>query len=213
MDNAADYIIPDNISKVKEFVKSLFEALGSKGTHDFQHTMRVFYLSERIGREENADLEVLLASALLHDAGHSQPGDHAENSTKIAEEILKELDFPKEKIKKIIYAISVHRYTRGEIPETIEAKILQDADRIDALGAVGIIRTFSYGNRNLYNTEDPFYKTNRKLNDKKYSLDHFYQKLLKLPSLMHTETGRRTAEERKKFMLKFLSELEKEIFH
>ena len=199
------------IKEIKEFVKSFFETENKTGTHDFSHTMRVFHLSEKIGIEENADMEILLPSALLHDVGRSQPGDHAENSGRIAAEILKQLAFPEEKIEKIIYAISVHRYAKGEIPKTLDAKILQDADRIDALGAIGIMRTFSYGSRKLYNEDDPFNETGRKLNDKEYSLDHFYQKLLKLPELMHTKTGKKIAKEREKFMLKFLDELRKEI--
>ena len=154
----------------------------SSASHDFLHTMRVFELAKRIGDEENADME-----------------------------ILKKLNFREEKIKKIIYAVSVHSYAQGKIPDTIEGKILQDADRLDALGAVGIMRTYAYGNRNLYHPTDPFYKTKRKLNDREYALDHFYQKLLELPLLMHTKTGKKIAGERKKFMLKFLEELEKEI--
>jgi len=201
--------ISNNIFKIKEFAESFFK--GNFAAHDFSHTIRVFHLSEKIGREENADMEILLTSALLHDIGRSQAGDHAENSIKIAEKILKELNFLEEKTEKIIYAISVHRYTKGKIPETLEAKILQDADRIDALGAVGIMRTFAYGNRNLYNTCDPFFETKRELNDKCYALDHFYKKLLKLPKLMHTKTGKKIAKEREKFMLKFLDELRKEI--
>jgi len=197
------------IRQLKEFVKTFFES--SSASHDFLHTMRVFELAKRIGEEENADMEILLASALLHDTGRLQPGKHAENSGRIALEILKKLNFREEKIKKIIYAVSVHSYAQGKIPDTIEGKILQDADRLDALGAVGIMRTYAYGNRNLYHPTDPFYKTKRKLNDREYALDHFYQKLLELPLLMHTKTGKKIAGERKKFMLKFLEELEKEI--
>ncbi len=218
----------DKILKIKEFARSIFETEIKDGTHDFLHTLRVFHLCEKISKEENADMEILLASALLHDIGHVQPGDHAENSGKIAPGILNKLNFSDEKIKKIIYAISVHRYSKGKIPGTIEAKILQDADRIDALGAVGIMRTFAYlqnsknfeitrtsgshyCKRKLYNACDPFYETNRELNDKEYALDHFYRKLLKLPGLMHTKTGKEIAKTRKKFMIKFIDELKKEI--
>ncbi len=197
------------VMELKKFTESFFESICA--AHDFQHTLRVFSIAEKIGDKEGADMEILLAAALLHDVGHSMPGDHAENSGKIAPEILRKLNFPGEKMDKIIYAVLVYRYSKGKIPDTKEAKILQDADRIDALGAIGIMRTFAHGTRSLYHTSDPFCKTNRKLDDMEYSLDHFYGKLLKLPDLMHTKAGKEIASERMKFMLSFLNELEREL--
>ena len=188
------------------------------GGHDFAHVLRVKRLCKAIGEKENADMLVLLASALLHDLGrdHERKNpaiDHAEKSAEIAEEILRKVGFPSEKIPVAVYAIKVHRFSKGVTPSTLEAKILQDADRIDISGTTGIATTFAYGgahNYELYDLDDPF-ATSRDLDDEKYSLDHFYTKLLHLPKNMHTKIGREIAENRMKFVHMFLKELKYEI--
>jgi len=186
--------------------------------HDFAHVLRVQRFCKAIGEKENADMVVLLASALLHDLGrdHERKNpaiDHAEKSAEIAEGILRKVSFPSEKIPAVVYAIKVHRFSKGVTPTTQEAKILQDADRIDISGATGIATTFAYGgahNYGLYDPNDPF-ATSRDLDDEKYSLDHFYTKLLHLPKTMHTKIGREIAENRMKFVHMFLKELKYEI--
>lgn len=186
--------------------------------HDFAHVLRVKKLCKAIGEKENADMPVLLAATLLHDLGRDierkDPTiDHAERSAEIAEEILRKVGFPTEKIPAVIYAIRVHRFSKGVTPTTLEAKILQDADRIDISGAIGIAATFAYGgayNYGLYNPDDPF-ATNRDFDDNNYSLDHFYTKLLHLPETMHTKIGREMAEKRTKFVRLFLREFKYEI--
>ena len=186
--------------------------------HDFAHILRVHKLCRAIGEKENADMLVLLASALLHDLARDQERknptiNHAEKSAEIAEEILKKLNFPSEKIPAVIHAIRVHRFSKGLNPTTLEAKILQDADRIDISGAVGIAMTFAFGgvhNSELYNLEDPFAE-NRNLDDGNYTLDHFYTKLLHLPKTMHTKIGREVAEERRRFMQLFIEQMKAEV--
>jgi len=186
--------------------------------HDFAHVLRVQKLCKAMGCKENADIVVLLASALLHDLGrdHERKNpaiDHAEKSAEIAEEILRKVGFPSEKISAVVYAIKVHRFSKGVTPTTLEAKILQDADRIDISGAVGIASTFAFGgvhNSEIYNLDDPFAE-NRDLDDKNYVLDHFYAKLLHLPETMHTKIGREMAKKRTKFMSLFLDQLKYEI--
>jgi uncharacterized protein len=182
--------------------------------HDQTHTIRVHRLSRIIGEREKADLLVLEAAALLHDLGRGcERVDHAEKSAEIAENLLKQCQFPEDKIPKVLYAIRTHRFSKGEIPETLEAKILQDADRTDIGGATGIAMTFAYGgskNMELYDDADPLART-RKLDDNRYVLDHFKTKLLRLPETIHTNTGRRLMQKRSKHMKSFVEQFVKEI--
>ena len=186
--------------------------------HDLSHVLRVHKLCEFIGRPESADMSILEAAALLHDLGRTAEKldpkiDHAEISAKIAEGILKKVSFPEEKIDNVLYAIRTHRFSKGIMPLTLEAKILQDADRIDISGALGIAMTFSFGgahNRELYNINDPFAEK-RELDDKKYCLDHFFGKLINLTDNMHTEAGKKIAEERQKFIRSYLEQFKREI--
>lgn len=186
--------------------------------HDFAHVMRVRRLCKIIGKKENADMLVLEAAALLHDLGREAERkdfavNHANKSVEIADKILQKVRFPSEKTTQVLYAIKVHRFTQHIFPKTIEAKILQDADRIDISGASGIAMTFAYSGAHgieLYNYKDPFAE-NRSFDDKQYSIDHFYTKLLKLPEAIHTETGRKIAEKRSKFLSRFLKQLRSEI--
>jgi len=187
-------------------------------SHDFSHVLRVQRLCKVIGEAENADMLILYAAALLHDLGREaerkNPSvDHAEKSAEIARTLLEKVHFPRDKIPAVLYAIKVHRFSKGASPTTLEARILQDADRIDISGAIGIAMTFAYGgayNRELYDINDPFAQS-RELNDKNYTLDHFYAKLLNLPKTMHTRLGKQIAEKRTRFLQLFLQELRTEI--
>jgi uncharacterized protein len=187
--------------------------------HDFSHTMRVLKIAEQIGKEENADMEILAAAALLHDIvvypkGSKARGKAADKSARIAEELLEAQGWAREKVDGVAYCIKSHSYSKNIVPTTLEAKILQDADRLDALGAIGIARTFTVGGfevRGLYNPQDPFFQTKRTLEDTKWTLDHFKAKLLKLEGGMHTLTAKNMASERTRFMEAFLVQLEKEL--
>ncbi len=187
--------------------------------HDYEHILRVCRNAELIGRKEGADLEILLTAALLHDLvvypkGSSKRSKSADESADLAQRILEEKGWPAEKIDQACYCIRLHSYSKNLIPDTLEAKILQDADRLDALGAVGIARTFSVGgleNRKFYNPADPFCEQNRELDDMKWTLDHFSKKLLNLEKTMHTKTGKKLARQRTVFMKSFLAQLRKEI--
>ena len=166
-------------------------------THDFEHAKRVCSISIRLAREENADEEVVKAAALLHDVGHSlDKAEHEAKSLEIAGSLLEMTDFPKEKRERVLECIRKHRFSRGEEALDLEAKILQDADRLDAIGAVGIARCFLWSGEHR-----------RVLKD---AIKHFSEKLLKLKDVMNTESGKRMAEERHRFMLEFLEELENE---
>lgn len=189
--------------------------------HDFQHILRVYKNAEMISKqEESVDLDIVLAAALLHDLvvypkGSSKTINSADDSAEIAKKILLEYkNYPREKIEKVADAIRTHSYSKRLVPETLEGKILQDADRLDAIGAIGIARTFSVGgseNRSLYNPTDPFYESERPLDDMQWTLDHIKKKLMILKNSMYTKTAKKIAEERTEFMELFLNQLRKEI--
>jgi uncharacterized protein len=186
--------------------------------HDILHVHRVVANAQIIGAAEGVDAEVVLPAALLHEL-FNYPKDHPEsaNSGEVcaerATDVLRDLGFGEDAIARIAYCIRVHPFSRGIVGETLEARVLQDADRLDALGAIGIARVFSTGSamgRPFYAEHDPFCET-RPPNDKAFTLDHFYRKLLKLPTTMHTATARQMAEERVGFLHVFLGQLRREI--
>ena len=186
--------------------------------HDFDHIMRVFKNAQNICKKENANEKLVLSAVLLHDIiSYPKSDKHSKlSSIKSAEEskkILKKFNFTKEEIQIISDAIRDHSFSRNTIPATLEGKILQDADRLDAIGAIGIARVFAVGGsekRPFYNVEDPFCKS-RTPNDEIWTLDHFYRKLLKLESLMNTKSGKIEAKKRTRVLKDFLNELKKEI--
>jgi uncharacterized protein len=189
--------------------------------HDFQHVLRVYKNAEIISKQEKSvDLDVVLAAALLHDLvvypkGSTKTINSADDSAEIAKKILLEYkNYPAEKIEKVADAIKTHSYSKKLVPQSLEGKILQDADRLDAIGAIGIARTFSVGgseNRSLYNPIDPFCKSERQLDDTQWTLDHIKKKLMILKNSMHTKTAKKIAEERTEFIELFLNQLQKEI--
>jgi len=186
--------------------------------HDFDHIMRVFKNAQNICKKENANEKLVLSAVLLHDIISYPKSDKRSklSSIKSAEEskkILKKFNFTKEEIQIISDAIRDHSFSRNVIPTTLEGKILQDADRLDAIGAIGIARVFAVGGsekRPFYNIQDPFCKR-RIPDDKIWTLDHFYRKLLKLESLMNTKSGKIEAKKRTRVLKDFLNELKKEI--
>ena len=192
---------------------------GRDPAHDFYHIMRVYKNAEMIGPPEGSNMDILLPAVLLHDIviypkGSSKSSRSSDESADLAEDILHRHGYSQYQITRICYCIRVHSYTKRVVPASLEARILQDADRLDALGAIGIARTFSVGgseNRTLYNPDDPFFRLNRNLDDKQWTLDHFQTKLLKLEESMHTETAKKIARERTRFMILFMRQMQKEI--
>lgn len=191
---------------------------GNLGGHGFDHVVRVNRLAIIIaGNEKSVDTEIVDASSWLHDIARSKEDSgececHAEEGSILAGNILREINFPKEKIPGVQYAIKVHRFSKNKPAETIEAKILQDADRLDALGAICIARVFTY---NGYK-ERPIYDPNI-LPEKEYhgqettAINHFYEKILKIkPSTFHTKTAQRIAEKRYQFIENFLEQFKSE---
>lgn len=186
--------------------------------HDFEHVMRVLKNAKMIARNERADLKIITAAVLLHDLiSYPKSDPRSKNSSSVSAKksrvILKNYGFSQDQIEIISGAIRDHSFSRGVVPQTIEGKILQDADRLDALGAIGIARTFAVGgaeNRPFYNKIDPFCKK-RSPDDKSWTLDHFYKKLLHLEKTMNTKAGKIEARKRIRIMKKFIDELKKEI--
>ena len=202
----------NQLENIKKVVKS---KLGKNDpAHDFEHVMRVYRNAERICKSENGNKKLILSAVLLHDIVKiKNRKDSALKSARLSEIFLKENHFSDDEITIISDAIKEHSFSKGKIPSTIEGKILQDADRLDAIGAIGLARVFSFSgsnNRPFYDPKDPFSK-NRNLNDNKWAIDHFYEKLLTLEQKMNTKTGKTIAKKRTKTLKDFLKELKNEI--
>jgi uncharacterized protein len=202
---------------IKREVMRMLE--GRDPAHDFHHITRVYRNANLIGKCEGANMEILLLAVLMHDLvvypkGSSKSSRSSHDSADLAENILRTYRYSQDKINRISYCIRTHSYSKRLVPASLEGRILQDADRLDALGAIGIARTFSVGgseNRTFYNADDPFCRSDRRLDDMQWTLDHFHTKLLKLEDFMHTETAKKIAKERTRFMMLFISQLQKEI--
>lgn len=200
---------------LKEEVKT---RISNDPAHDFDHIMRVYKNAKKICHKEKVSPKLVLSAVLLHDIVSYPKSDKRSKlssigSAELSKKILKNYEFSYEEIQTISDAIRDHSFSQNKIPTTIEGKILQDADRLDALGAIGIARVFAVAGsekRLFYNTDDPFCKK-RAPDDQKWSLDHFYKKLLIIESRMNTNSGKTEAKRRTKILEDFLSELKKEL--
>jgi len=192
--------------------------LENDSAHDFQHTMRVYKNAQKICKKEKANEKLVLSAALLHDIVSYPKSDKRSKTSSIesakkSKKILEKLDFTKKEITIISDAIHDHSFSQNKIPKTIEGKILQDADRLDALGAIGIARVFATGGslkRPFYNIDDPFCKR-RIPDDHTWTVDHFFAKLFKLESLMNTKSGKAEAKKRTRILKEFLNQLKQEL--
>lgn len=208
----------NHITLAINFVKEKLE--GAEAGHDWFHIERVWKLSKKIAEKEGGNLEVIELSALLHDI--ADPKFHNGDETlalKISKDFLEEIHVEGELIEQVLFVIkNISFKNRAEAPENppLELQIVQDADRLDAIGAIGIARTFNFGgfkNNLMYHPE---IKPNLGMNKEEYkksngtTINHFYEKLLLLKDLMNTETAKRIASERHDFMLQFLDEFYKE---
>ena len=166
------------------------------GTHGFRHTERVYRACSHIGSIVEADLSVLLPAALLHDVGRGG-ADHAIKGAEIARRILVSKGFKQDVVEAVVDAISKHSFSGGRVPASLEAKVLSDADKLDAIGALGVYRAAMFSTEHG-RTVDKF-------------VAHFHEKLLKLREDLFTDEARRLAEFRHRFMLDFLAQLEREM--
>jgi uncharacterized protein len=186
--------------------------------HDLNHILRVVKVAKQLAEEEKADLAIVVPAAWLHDCV-SLPKNHPERHLASAMagdkavEFLTAINYPKEYHTEIYHAIRAHSFSAKVIPESLEAKIVQDADRLDALGAVGIARCMQVSgalNRALYSADDPFCEK-RAPNDANYSIDHFYNKLFRIVETLHTGSAKREGKRREAVMHTFLEQLAQEI--
>jgi uncharacterized protein len=186
--------------------------------HDWPHIGRVISTARKLAENEDVDLPCLLAAVYCHDLVNL-PKNHPErsNASFLAAEkagpFLKEAGFSDEEIKKIKQYVIEHSFSKGLKPTSLEAAILQDSDRLDTLGAIGVLRCASVNTQMksaFYEPFDPLAKE-RELDDKKYMVDHYFVKIFKLPELMNTSKGKEVAEQRVLYMKDFLATLMGEI--
>lgn len=202
---------------LREYVE---QRIGIDPAHDISHVKRVVAKAKEFGREErNVDFRILVAAAWLHDVNDDRSlidmrAPSSVRSAEIAVQFLRrERLLDESELSHVQHAISAHSYTSGIEPETIEAKLLSDADRIDALGAIGIARCFVIGGRlgaKLYCEHSPL-SIAREPNDRQFILDHFYQRLLALEATFFTSAGKREAVLRTAYMRDFIDQLSTEI--
>jgi uncharacterized protein len=203
--------------KIQERAAAYFK--NSRGSHDWSHTERVYRLCTRIGEREGADLEILRIAALLHDIGRNEQDltkgqvCHAKVGARLAREVLEGVDLEPDKVEQVIHCIRTHRFRGKHHPESIEARVLFDADKLDSIGAVGIGRAFLFAGEvgakvhnggidlsqtSSYSEEDTAYR-------------EFAVKLRKVKDRMLTHEGRKMAEERHRFMEQFFERLHDEV--
>lgn len=187
------------IEKAMDFARSVFA--GDASGHDFDHTLRVYHMATRLALEEGADLQIVQLAALLHDVDDRKLSPETYEGKLRAVSFLKENGVNEEKIAEIVDIISRISFSAQlPPPESIEGKCVRDADRLDAMGAIGIARTFAFGGSRGRRLHDPDGR------DPESSVQHFYDKLLLLKDSMNTATGNRLAEERDGFMRRFLEQ-------
>jgi uncharacterized protein len=186
--------------------------------HDMAHIARVVTMSERLSAAEAADLDVVMPAAWLHDCVHvpvTSP-DRPRASVMAADRataLLTSIGYRADLLARVHHAIAAHSFSAKIAPVTPEARVVQDADRLDAIGAIGIARCLMLGGqlgRVLYDAHDPFVE-HRVPDDRVSSIDHFYTKLLTLSGTMQTTSGRREADRRTAVMQQWLDELRREI--
>lgn len=186
--------------------------------HDFLHFQRVVSLSKTIAGKERARMEVIIPAAWLHDLvnvpkNHPLRSRASKMSADQAIEYLQTINYPSEHYEEIHHAIVAHSYSANVPCNTLEARIIQDADRLDGLGAVGIARCFATSGilkRELYSAEDPLCEK-RKPDDLKYTLDHFFVKLFKIVDKLHTQEAQKLGQLRIEIMKEFTATLFREI--
>jgi len=193
-------------------------ARSNEPAHDFFHVERVMHNAYRVARGERASETVAVVAALLHEL-FTLPKNHPDSARAgdlcagKAHELLESEAAPSWLVDPVCIAIRDHSFSKGVVPDSVDARILQDADRLDAIGAIGLARmwaTCADMKRPFYSPDDPFC-VSRAPDDKEWGLDHVYKKLLLIPERLHTKTAKAIAEDRTRFMRVYLEQLEREI--
>jgi len=209
----AVYMVDDSVF---EKIRSRSEEFFRLSHHDKSHVERVYNLALRIAKEERADMDVVKAAVLLHDVARAMEdegkiADHAMESARMARKTLEEVNFPKEKTARVIHCIEAHRFRKGVKASSLEAKILQDADRLDIIGAIGIARVFMRGGWSNQPMYDPTIPPKEKYDGRSSTpVNHIYEKILKVKDTINTKTAKQIAGERHRFVEQFLDRLLKE---
>ncbi|HHK8565591.1 TPA: HD domain-containing protein [Vibrio parahaemolyticus] len=200
------------------FLEFMQQEMQIDAAHDIEHVKRVVKTAKQLCDEENADIAIVLPAAYLHDC-FTYPKDHPNRkqssaiAAKKAIAYLESIQYPQHYHDAIAHAIEAHSFSANIRPNTLEAQIVQDADRLDALGAIGVTRCIqvsTHFNAQLYNDNDMFAKE-RELNDKQFTVDHFQTKLFKIVDTMNTESAKLEANKRKAFMQTYLKQLYDEV--
>ena len=197
----------DRMKDLRDRARNFFEDVDP--SHDWHHVRRVEKMALRLAEMKDADKKVVRAGALLHDIGRRKEDrgeieEHASWGAERSRDILGDLGFRQEFIDSVSHVIEAHRYSKKPEPETLEARVLSDADNLDALGAVGIARGFAYsGEHGRVMFSDT--------GDVETARDHFRSKILSLDERMFTEPARKIADERKKYVEEFLDRVESEM--
>jgi uncharacterized protein len=199
-----------------EFARTLYPA-DADSAHDFDHVLRVVHLADRIAAAEGADRDVVHAAALLHDIGLDEGrAGHETSAARRATEILREQGYDESFCTAVAHAIESHRFRSGPTPQTLEAKVLFDADKLDAIGAIGVARAFAFGahrGQKLWGVVPPDYVDQPAGADPSQhtAVHEFHVKLSKIKDRMFTATGKQIADERHVFMVRFYEQLDQEM--
>jgi uncharacterized protein len=205
-----------NLEDVIGYAKECFAT--ARGSHDWDHTERVYRLCMHIGQVEKADLEVLAIAAYLHDVGRSSEDEskgttcHATKGAEIATTLLATYPLSDERKQNVVHCIASHRFRGNQAPETLEARTLFDADKLDSIGAIGIGRAFLFAGEvgaKLHNSEEDL-RTTRPYTEEDTAYREFKLKLSRIKDRMLTAEGRRIAEERDAFMERFFERFQQE---
>ncbi|RDW19611.1 metal-dependent phosphohydrolase [Oceanobacillus arenosus] len=191
----------EKLTRIREYVFQIFH--DDITGHDYYHMNRVAQTAVQIAMDEEADLFICEAAALFHDVGDAKLFGHPEENVKAMNSFLKSIGLTAEQMETINQIITDVSFSKGvQVPASLEGRIVQDSDRMDAIGAIGIARTFAYGGAKQqmihHHTE------------KNTSIQHFYDKLLKLYDLLHTTKAKEMAISRHRFMERYLEQFFKE---
>ncbi|SEQ27541.1 uncharacterized protein SAMN05216232_2105 [Virgibacillus subterraneus] len=187
----------EKLDAIREYIYYIFSSDATG--HDYYHMKRVARMTSLIAKQEGADQFIAEAAAWIHDVGDSKLFSNSSDELDKLNDFLQTINCTQSQLKQINTAAKDVSFSKGTTPATLEGKIVQDADRIDALGAIGVARTFAFGGSKgqlIWGND----------NKENTSIQHFYDKLLKLKDLMNTSTARQIAEERHSFMKNYLDQ-------
>ncbi len=185
--------------------------------HGFDHVLRVTTLAERIAKAEKADLEIVRTAALLHDlaADGADRENHHQVGAEQARRILLSMGRPAERVEAVAHCIQAHRYRKPDkAPQSLEAQCVFDADKLDAIGAVGAARAFIYGaelGQPMWGAVSPAFKAGQKTDEQHTAHHEFYHKLIRIRDRLYTRTGRHIAAERHRYMVDFFNRMAREV--